>query len=285
MDSTAAVSIKTSGDTWDEGVTYEAYIGRWSRPVARDFVAWLDVKAQSRWLDVGCGTGALTQVILTEAAPARVDAIDPSKGFITFARQMEKSPRANFHVADTKPLPFDDTTFDAVVAGLVLNFILEPREALREIRRVLKPGTTAAAYVWDYADGMGLIRHFWDAAVALDPKAAAVDEAHRFPLCNPVSLIALYQDRGFIEVEVRIFDVMTVFADFDDYWQPFLGGQGPAPSYLKQLPNNRQTLLRDRLRATLPFDADGSVRLNARAFAVRGKRPRRTDHMKSGRKQ
>jgi len=140
------------------------------------------------------------------------------------------------------------------------------------MKRVLRPGGTAAVYVWDHAGQMQLTRHFWEAAIALDPAAEALDEARRFPLCNRDRLLALFKESGFDHPECRALDATTPFASFDDYWLPFLGGQGPAPTYCGTLSDGQRTLLRERLRATLPIDRDGSIALIARAFAVRGNR-------------
>jgi hypothetical protein len=137
----------------------------------------------------------------------------------------------------------------------------------------LRPGGTVAAYVWDYADEMQLIRHFWSAAVALDPAARALDEALRFPLCNPERLLALFTGCGFERIELAALDVPTVFENFADYWAPFRGGQGPAPTYCGTLSDDRRALLREQLSAALPIAPDGSISLMARAFAVRGVRP------------
>jgi hypothetical protein len=138
--------------------------------------------------------------------------------------------------------------------------------------RVVRAGGTVAVYVWDYADGMQVMRFFWDAAVALDHAAAELDEGRRFPLCAPSALDALFRDAGLDEVDTRAIDVPTRFRDFDDYWSPFLGGQGPAPGYAAALDDRRRTALRERLEATLPVAADGSIPLTARAWAVRGRR-------------
>lgn len=130
------------------------------------------------------------------------------------------------------------------------------------------PEGIVAAYVWDYAGDMEMIRHFWDAAVALDPAAADLDESVRFPICRPDRLEALWRDQGFADVATRAIEVPTLFSDFADYWRPFLGGQGPAPGYAMSLDEERRTELRDRIRADLPIAADGSIRLTARAWAV-----------------
>jgi SAM-dependent methyltransferase len=260
-------------DVWAAGEAYEPYIGRWSRLVAREFIDWLALPPGGRWLDVGCGTGALTQTIVARAEPASVAGLDPSDGFVAFACSHAYDRRIIFQIGDAQALPFPAMTFDAAVAGLVLHFVPDPARAVAEMKRVLRPGGIAAAYVWDHAGEMQLIRHFWNAAIAVDPGARAFDEARRFPLCDPQRLLALFDECGFARTHCRAIDVPTVFKDFDDYWSPFLGGQGPAPTYCGTLSGERLALLREQLRAALPIERDGSINLIARAFAVRGARP------------
>jgi len=223
-------------------------------------------------LDVGCGTGALAETILALAAPSEVVGIDPSPAYIAFARDRVNDPRVRFEVGDTQALQAASATFDAVVAGLVLNFVPEPDKALSEMVRVARPGGVVAAYVWDYAEGMQMMRHFWDAAGTLDPRARELDEGRRFTLCNPKPLTDLFQTAGLEKVEVRAIDVPTVFRDFDDYWLPFLGGQAPAPGYAMSLREERRAALRERIRAGLPTNSQGEHHLIARAWAVRGVR-------------
>lgn len=257
-------------DVWASGAAYEPYVGRWSRLVAREFLGWLAVPPARRWLDVGCGTGALTGTILELAAPGQVTGVDASDGYVAYARAQVRDPRAQFRTGDAQALPEPSATYDAAVSGLVLNFVPEPARAVTEMDRVTRGGGTVAAYVWDYAGQMQLMRHFWDAAVALDPAARELDEGVRFPLCRPDSLTALFQDAGLAAVAVRAIDVPTVFRDFDDYWSPFLGGQAPAPGYAMSLTEDRRAALRERIRAGLPIRPDGSIHLMARAWAVRG---------------
>jgi SAM-dependent methyltransferase len=260
-------------DVWASGDAYEPYVGRWSRLVAREFVEWLGVPSQREWLDVGCGTGALCEVILERASPHHVVGVDPSEGFVSFSRHRVINPRATFQVGDAQALPIAGSSFDATVAGLVVNFVPDQIKAVGEMRRATRPGGIVAAYVWDYAGEMQMMRRFWDAAVALDPNAIPLDEGRRFPVCHPEPLAGLFQGAGLESVAVRPIDAPTVFKDFDDYWNPFLGGQAPAPGYCMSLSEDRRAALRDRIRASLPSSDDGSIHLIARAWAVRGTVP------------
>jgi SAM-dependent methyltransferase len=262
--------IVRPADHWDEGNPYERYVGRWSRLTAQEFLAWLAVPAAARWLDVGCGTGALSHTIVAQSAPVAVIGLDPSESYIAHAREQTVDDRATFVVGDARGLPFDEGAFDAVVSGLALNFVPAPVRAVEEMRRVARVGAVVAAYVWDYAGQMQLMRAFWDAATALDPAAVELDEGQRFPLCQPDALSAVFRDAGLARVETGALDTPTVFRDFDDYWAPFLGGQGPAPSYAISLSEERRAALRERLRAALPTAPDGTITLIARAWAVRG---------------
>jgi SAM-dependent methyltransferase len=264
------MSNPSRADVWASGAAYEPYVGRWSRLVAREFLTWLALPASRRWLDVGCGTGALAQTIVEAAMPAQVVGIDPSTGFVAYARDRVANKRSSFEVGDARALPHAWATFDAAVSGLVLNFVPEPATAVAEMARVTRPGGIVAAYVWDYAGEMQLMRRFWEAAALLDPTAQALDEGQRFPLCRPEPLAALFREVGLTAVAVRAIDVPTPFRDFDDYWTPFLGGQGPAPSYCMALDEQQRERLRELLRAGLPAGPDGAIRLLARAWAVRG---------------
>jgi SAM-dependent methyltransferase len=258
-------------DTWAAGKLYEPYVGRWSRLVAKDFLAWLQAAPNLDWLDVGCGTGALTESIFQQVQPRSVTGIDPSAGFVEHARAHITDPRATFDIADAQSLPVESAHFDAAVAGLVLNFVPNPLVAVREMARAVRPGGVVAAYVWDYAGKMELMRYFWDAAVELDAAALDLDEGRRFPLCQPDPLSALFTQGGLGEVQIQSVDVPTKFHDFDDYWTPFLGGQGPAPAYAMSLSEEKRCALRDRIRTRLPIARDGSIGLMARAWAVRGR--------------
>ena len=257
-------------DVWASGDEYEPYVGRWSRLVAAEFLNWLAVPLGCRWLDFGCGTGALTAAILASRNPAEVVGVDPSPGYVSWAAGHLADTHSRFVVGDASQLP--EGPYNAVVSGLVLNFVPEATETVRSMCSVVGDEGVVAAYVWDYAGRMDLMRYFWDAAIALNPAAAELDEGVRFPMCQPDRLEELWREAGLDRVSSRPIDVPTVFEDFADYWEPFLGGQAPAPGYCMSLDEARRADLREYLRRRLPVAADGSIRLIARAWAVKGQR-------------
>jgi SAM-dependent methyltransferase len=181
-----------------------------------------------------------------------------------------KDPRVDFAVADAAALPDPAETYDVAVSGLAINFVPEPSLAIEEMRRVVCSGGTVAIYLWDYAEGMQLMRVFWDAARSLDAAAADLDEGRRFPICRPEPLRILFERAGLREVEVRAVDVPTRFTSFDDYWAPFEGGQGPAPGYLASLDRERRQKLKTTVESILPREPDGTITLTARAWGAKG---------------
>lgn len=257
-------------DWFADGDAYERYIGRWSRPASRLFVEWLSMPNGLRWADIGCGTGALSTTLLELAAPSVVIGVEPSEGFIRVARETITDHRADFRTGDALSIPLEAREADVLVSGLVLNFVADHASALREMCRVVRPGGTVAAYVWDYAGEMQLMRYFWDGIAELFPDAAANDEGKQFPICSPDPLVDLFTAAGLKSVDTCALDAATVFADFDDYWSPFLRGQGPAGAQCAALSENERERLRKHLKSSLPIQADGSIPLIARAWAVRG---------------
>lgn len=259
-------------DKWTSGADYDQWMGRWSRLVADEFLAWLDLLRHQRCLDICCGSGVLTEAIVERDMPAQVAGIDASSDQIQFARAHRAGPKVNFAVGDALNLPFAADSFDLAVCGLGLNYIPEPERALQELRRVIVPNGTIAVYVWDYADGARFLREFWDAAAAVDSEAPIHDQAHRFPLCHPDALQNLFERAGLKDVAVAALSITTKFSSFDDYWQPLLKGQGSAPNYLSTRSELAQNAIRERLRKSLPADSKGAIALPARAWAVRGRR-------------
>lgn len=260
-------------ENWGSGGPYEQYVGRWSRKVAKEFLAWLGVSPALAWSDVGCGTGALVEMILSGCEPQSIAAIDRSEGFIAEARRRITDSRVCFEVGDATTLPWPSGSFDATASGLVLNFVSDADSMAKEMARITRPGGKVAAYVWDYAGGMQMMRHFWDVAVELSPNDSALDQGERFPLCQPEPLEGLFRRAGLTSVSVQPIVIPTVFRDFDDYWLPFLGKQGAAPTYLASLNDEARDRIRDALKARLVPRFDGSIALTARAWAVQGRVP------------
>jgi len=260
-------------DQWAAGDAYEAYMGRWSRLVAMEFVQWLKAEPGGAWLEVGCGSGALTASICQVGEPGSVVACDQSAPFVEYMRTHVRDPRVTGVAATTDALPARTGGFDVVVSGLVLNFIPEPTVALAAMRDRVREDGVVAAYVWDYSGGIEMLARFWDAAVAQDPGAGGLDESRRFEAWHPRYVASLFERAGLEEVAHSVLSVPTPFANFDDYWAPFLGGTGPAPTYVASLTPSRRDELQERVRAGLPTASDGSIRLHARAVAVRGIKP------------
>jgi len=256
-------------DSWESGDPYEYFMGRWSRLVAKSFVEWLAHSPGLKWLDVGCGSGALSEEIIMNHEPAKLTAIDQSEHFVSAARKRLGTP-ARCMVGDAVALPLEGASVDISVSGLVLNFIPDPLKALEEMMRVTAPGGAVAAYVWDYAGRMDFLRYFWDVAVELDPKASGLHEAVRYADANAETLKGLFAEAGFERTVTSPMEVETRFQGFDDYWKPFLGGQGPAPTYVSSLHPSERNKLRDALHERLPIRPDGSIPMLARAWAACG---------------
>jgi SAM-dependent methyltransferase len=257
-------------NAFNNATAYNGYIGRWSRLVGEQFIKWLNVPPAQTWLDVGVGTGVLTQVILNHASPKKVVGIDLSESYVERARQDIVDARVEFRVGDASSMSFESPEFDVSVSGLVLNFVPSPEQAALGMTQAVKPNGTVAAYVWDYAGKMEIMRQFWDAAIKVDPSAAAMDSNKQFPICHPDNLRTLFETTGLQQLEVIPIDIQAKFRDFDDYWLPFLGAQGSVSKYLLSLDEMAKNALTAQLRKQLPINADGSIQLTARAWAVKG---------------
>ena len=270
----AAVATGTPSSTYhaSDGAAYERFLGRWSRLLAGPFAEFALPADHGRVLDVGCGTGSLALALAERGAPDRVAALDIATPYIAFARSRPRAAGIGFAVGDACRLPYSDGRFAAALAQLALNFVPDAAQAVREMRRVVRPGGGVAAAVWDFRGGLVFQRLFWDTAAGLDPGAgAARDRLFSGPLALPDGLPALWQDAGLAAVERGSITIRMEYADFADYWEPLLGGQGPVGAYVESLPPDRRRLIEEGVRAAFfSGSPDGPRSLTASAWAVRG---------------
>jgi SAM-dependent methyltransferase len=253
---------------------YERFMGRWSRLLAPGYIEFAGVKNGDRVLDVGTGTGSLASAIEARMPSSQIVGVDPSEGFIAFARKNAKSGRAHYEVGDAQALKFEDASFDGTMALLVMNFIPDHVKAIGEMRRVTRPRGVVSACVWDYNQGMQMLRFFWDEAVALDPAIEPRDERH-MKLSHQGQLAELWKRAGLVDVQEKPLTIDQPYASFDDYWGPFTKGAGPGGVHVVSLPEDRRAQLEARMRKRLLGNrADGPFVLKARAWCVRGEVPR-----------
>ena len=243
---------------------YDRFMGRYSVPLAPLLADFAEVASGQRVLDVGCGPGALTAELVTRLGPAAVSAVDPSESFVAAAQ--ERHPGVDVQRAAAEQLPFEDQTFDAALAQLVVHFMADPVVGLREMARVTREQGVVAACVWDLAGGDGPLNLFWEAVHQLDPdvgdesELAGTRESH---------LAELFRVAGLAEIEESVLSVSVAHTSFEDWWEPFTLGVGPSGGYVAGLDAARQAQLRELLRELLP---EAPFVLTARAWAARGNR-------------
>jgi SAM-dependent methyltransferase len=258
------------------GAAYGSFMGRWSRHLAPLFVQFAAVTDGDDVIDVGSGTGSVVAAVAAVAPSSRIVGIDRSAPYVAVARVLHHSPQIQFEVADAQHLPFDAASFDRAISQLILNFIPDPQTALKEMIRVTRPGGTVAAAVWDYGEGMEMLRWFWDEATALSSHAAMKDERH-MPLSRRGELAALWRAHDLESVSETALTIETRFSSFEDYWSPFLEQQGPAGAHVATLSMHDREQLMRKLRLRLLGDGpDRPLTLRARAWAVRGTVPTQT---------
>lgn len=265
-----AVGGREQSGMFSAADAYERFMGRWSRQLAPLLVRFAGVRDGDAVLDVGSGTGALATAVAAVAPSSRIIGVDPAESYVAFARTRHAGDRIRFEVGDGRQLWFADGRFDRTLSLLVLNFVPDPAKALDEMIRVTRRGGMVAGAVWDYGQGMEMLRVFWDEAVAINPAADARDE-RRMPLSRMGELGALWSEHGLGDVLEEALTIRMPFASFEDYWWPFLDKQGPAGDYVATLAAGERDRLRARLRTRLLGDRpDGPIVLSARAWAVRG---------------
>lgn len=254
-------------DAWQAGENYDAYMGRWSALLADKFLALLDAPSGRQWLDIGCGTGALSKAILRNANPGSVVGIDPSADFVAHAAKSTNDSRARFIVGEAEQLPLDTDTVDIATSGLVLNFVPEKSRAIQEMRRVTRSGGIISFYVWDYpGGGVEFIDLFWKCAAELNADAVKLDEGKRFPFCTPDGLSRICEEAGLANAVIAANEIETIFPTFGDFIHPFTLGAGPAPGYFASRDDRHKaelsTLLAERVGPSEP------INLTARAWSV-----------------
>ena len=260
---------RMTNDHWDSATAYDRFMGRWSRRLAPKFVDWLNVADGSAWLEIGCGTGALTSAICERANPGSVVAVDTAPEFVEYCtRQLSyESLRVTQGTVDS--LPPHQEGYGAVVSSLVLNFLPDTIDSLKKMKLICSPRGSVAACVWDYSKGMELLRFFWDAAVAIDPSATVFDEGVRFPLCQPDALRAAFHQAGLHNIEIAPITIPTIFQSFEDYWSSLSEGTGPAPSYVASLSTSKREALASSLKALTSPNGSGPLTLQASAWAIK----------------
>lgn len=247
-------------------VGYEGRIGRYSTDLAVSFLEFVDLEPGSRALDVGCGPGALTARLAARLGPQQVAAVDPAPEDVTTC--LGRLPGVDVREATAEALPFPDGAFDVVLAQLVVALMADPAAGVREMRRVARTGGTVAACSWDFADGMRVVRAFWDAAVARDPSARAWDPVGK-PVSTPPALRALFEGAGLRFVATGELTAHADYADFDDLWEPLVAPDGPPGAYWAELATADRSAVRDDVWRRLDRPV-GAFRLTARAWSVRG---------------
>jgi SAM-dependent methyltransferase len=258
--------------TFDDAVAYEQFMGRWSRPLAKQFLGWLSAPNNVQWLDVGCGTGIFTKLILDMCSPAMVVGIDCADAQIQHARQSSVSERADFRIADAQLLPFSDVSFDVVASALTLNFVPDRSRALVEMRRVARPGGLIAGCVWDFAAELS---PSWPVRLGMSRLGFEPPSVTGAEVSSLDALTTMFQQAGFEEVSTTSIDVTASFASFDEFWQSQTPSYAPITKAIARMPEVARATLQEMVIAELPSMPDGRIAFRARANAVRGQAPER----------
>lgn len=258
-------------ESWNDSNAYDLYVGRWSRRIAGDFMQWLQPQANLSWLEVGCGTGALTTEILNSARPLRILAIDKSGAYLTKARSYISSPRVSFSKTDLSALDAG-AEFDYITSGLVLNFLSDVEEKLKCMKQYLRPGGSISAFVWDYAGHYQPMRIFWDSVKQLYKEAERFDAGIKYPLCSESNLTALFRSVDLSNIRFTKIEKIATFRDFDDYWLPIASAQGSVTEFLDTLNEGKKNDLKALVKSRLPMSLNGEIKLILSALAIEGRK-------------
>jgi SAM-dependent methyltransferase len=255
---------------FSDGAGYERFMARWSSAVGAIFLDWLAPSRGARWLDIGCGTGAFTKLIVDRCAPATVIAVDPSEAQIAFARNEPVARHADFRVADAQALPFEDGAFDVVVSALVINFVPNRHLALAEMRRVGGPGGGVAGYVWDFMNERTPTSPIRRGLIRIGVNPARVPGAED---SSVEALTSLFAANGLMAVATRTIDVTVSYPDFDSFWRFSTPVSRPIGKTIAALTETDRRRLLDVVRSNLPSGPDGSIAYSARAHAIKARVP------------
>ena len=249
---------------------YDNFMGRWSREVASQFLDWIDVGKDLNWLDVGCGAGMLAQSVIETRSPSGITGVDPLEDSIIAARQHSNNAGINFEIGDAQGLPFPDAQFDTVISGLMIKFVPDKPEAIREMKRVARAGGTIALYDWDMDSNMNTTRHFWSAVAEIVPERMKDRATDRTPMTEVESISSYFEQAGLKNVEQRTISFETRFRDLKDYWSPITNNAQNVGRFYDSLSEDQRSAVFERLKTTLPFADNGSISFESRAVAVKG---------------
>ncbi len=256
--------------SFDDSAAYERFMGRWSRAVGPVFLEWLASSRSGRWLEVGCGTGIFTQLLVDTCAPDTVVAVDSSQAQIDHAQRQSLEPRTAFRVADAQALPFQDAAFDVVVSALVINFIPDQLRALSEMRRVARRGGIVAGYVWDFAAERS---PSWPMRAGMRNFGMAVPDVPGTEISSLSALMSLFEGAGLEEIVTRPIEVANSFPDFEVFWQAQTPSYSPATKMIAAMPETDRRRLIETVRAGFPLSSDGRIEYSARANAIKARVP------------
>lgn len=253
-----------------DGAAYERRVGRWSRIAGEVFLDWLALPVGLRWLDVGCGTGAFSELVVERCSPRETSAVDPSADQINYAQTRQLAARVNYRVGDAQALPFDDDEFDVAAMALVISFVPDPAQAIAEMKRVVAPGGTVASYMWD-VDGRCNTQE--PLRQALEAMGVELPPTPRVEFTRLDTMHDLLTSVGLEDVADRTIEIQLQFADFDDYWSAETGQTTPATKPILAMSKAEVEQLKTLLKEQMPADADGLISYLVRANAIKGHVP------------